>query len=170
MDGQGNRGMKLKALFAWLAAVTFPCYLLDQWTKWLIYSRMEIGDGYTLIPGFFDIIHSRNTGAAFGMLQGLPETYRTLFFGIITLIACVAISVIFVRTNDHSWLLKAVFSLIIAGALGNLTDRFLFNEVVDFLSLHVGRFRWPTFNLADTWISAGMIGLIIHSFLIPGKD
>ena len=58
-------------------------------------------------------------------------------------------------------------SLIIAGALGNLTDRFLFGEVVDFLSFYIGRFRWPTFNLADTYISLGMAGLLITVLFMP---
>lgn len=151
----------------WLGLLTLPCYILDQWTKWLIYTRMEIGEGFAVIPGFFDIIHARNTGAAFGMLQGLPESYRTLFFAVITIVACGAMFVLFKKTGEDSWLLKAVFCLIIAGALGNLTDRFMFNEVVDFLLFYIGRFRWPTFNLADTWISAGMIGLLIYSFITP---
>jgi signal peptidase II len=58
----------------------------------------------------------------------------------------------------------------VAGALGNLTDRLIFGEVVDFLSLHIGRFRWPTFNMADTWITLGMAGLLVQTFLTPGKE
>lgn len=160
---------KIRLLMSWVLLLALPCYLADQWTKWLIYTHMGIGNGFTVIPGFFDIIHMRNTGAAFGMLQGLPEAYRTLFFTSVTIVACAAVFTIFWRMEDNSWILKAVFCLIIAGALGNLTDRFIFNEVVDFLSFHVGRYRWPTFNMADTFISAGMVGLLIYSFLEPEK-
>lgn len=162
--------MRFRTLAAWLGFLAVPCYVIDQWTKWLIHSRMEIGEGFTVIPGFFDIIHARNTGAAFGMLQGIPETLRLPFFGLVTLVACGAILVIFWRAADESALLKAVLCLIIAGALGNLTDRFIFGEVVDFLSFHVGGFRWPTFNMADTWISLGMAGLLVQTFLLPGKE
>ena len=154
----------------WIGFLALPCYLIDQWTKWLIYTHMEIGSGFTVIPRFFDIIHARNTGAAFGMLQGLPESYRTLFFTVITIIACSAMFILFWRMSEDSWMLKAIFSLIIAGALGNLTDRLLWGEVVDFLLLHIGRFQWPTFNMADTWISSGMVGLLIYSFIMPKKD
>ena len=77
--GKGSK-MKIKTMALWIGFLALPCYLIDQWTKWLIYTHMEIGSGFTVIPGFFDIIHARNTGAAFGMLQGLPESYRTLFF------------------------------------------------------------------------------------------
>jgi len=154
---------------AWMGLLALPCFLVDRLTKWLVYTHMEIGSGFTVVPGFFDIIHARNTGAAFGMLQGLPQAYRTLFFAVITVIACGAMFIIFWRTREDSWMLKAVFSLIIAGALGNLTDRLIFNEVVDFLLFHIGPYRWPTFNMADTWISAGMVGLLIYSFFIPKK-
>jgi len=162
-------GSKIRILMLWGLFLTLPCYILDQWTKRLIYTHIDIGRGFTVIPGFFDIIHMRNTGAAFGMLQGLPESYRTLFFVSITIIACAAVFYVFWRMEETSWVLKAVFSLIIAGALGNLTDRFVFNEVVDFLSFHIGGYRWPTFNMADTYISIGMVGLLIYSFLMPKK-
>ena len=162
--------MKMKTMAVWMCLLALPCYLIDQWTKWLIYTHMEIGSGFTVIPRFFDIIHARNTGAAFGMLQGLPESYRTLFFTVITIIACSAMFILFWRMSEDSWMLKAIFSLIIAGALGNLTDRLLWGEVVDFLLFHIGRFQWPTFNMADTWISSGMVGLLIYSFIMPKKD
>ena len=154
----------------WMGFLAIPCYVIDQWTKWLVHTRMDIGSGFTVIPGFFDIIHARNTGAAFGILQGLPEAYRIPFFGLITIVACGAILLIFWKTAGDSGLLKATLCLIVAGALGNLTDRLIFGEVVDFLSLHIGRFRWPTFNMADTWITLGMAGLLVQTFLTPGKE
>ncbi|HOM28423.1 MAG TPA: signal peptidase II [Deltaproteobacteria bacterium] len=161
--------MRYRTIALWFLLVALPCYALDQWTKRLVSSRMDIGDGFTVIPGFFDIIHTRNTGAAFGILQGLPEQYRIWLFGSMTIVACVLLVLVFTRTGDSSWTMSAVLSLVIAGALGNLTDRLLHGEVVDFLSLHVGRFRWPTFNMADTWITLGMAGLLARTFLFrPG--
>jgi signal peptidase II len=169
-EEQEDRGGKRASLFAWGFFLVIPCYALDQFAKWLICRKVEVGTGFNVIPGFFDIIHVRNTGAAFGMLQGIPEPFRTYFFLGITIVAFIAILVVFLKIRERSWLLKVVFSLIIAGAFGNLTDRFMFGEVVDFLSLYIGRFRWPTFNLADTYISLGMIGLLIHIFLTPSKE
>ena len=165
-----DKGGKRASLFAWALFLVIPCYAADQLTKWIVCRNVEIGTGFTVIPGFLDIIHVRNTGAAFGMLQGIPEPIRTYFFLGITVIAFIAILVVFLRIKERSWLLKVVFSLIIAGALGNLTDRFMFGEVVDFLSLYIDRFRWPTFNLADTYISLGMAGLLIHIFLTPSNE
>jgi signal peptidase II len=131
---------------------------------------MLIGTGFNVIPGFFDIIHVRNTGAAFGMLQGIPDPIRTWFFLGVTVAAIIAILVMFIGIREKSWLLKLVFCLVVAGALGNLTDRFSHSEVVDFLSLYVGRFRWPACNLADVYISLGMIGLIFHILTAPKEE
>ncbi|MGC9325586.1 MAG: signal peptidase II [Desulfomonilia bacterium] len=160
---------RLKTGLLWGLFLSLPCYVFDQWTKWLVNSNLEVGQGFTVLPGFFDIIHTRNTGAAFSLLQGIPESYRLIFFAGVTGVAFVAVVFIFLKVKDASLLIKLTMSLIVAGAIGNLTDRILFNEVVDFLSFHVGRFRWPTFNLADVYITIAMIGLIIHSFGLPTR-
>ncbi|HQQ16473.1 MAG TPA: signal peptidase II, partial [Deltaproteobacteria bacterium] len=86
------------------------------------------------------------------------------------LVALVAIFTIFSRLRQRSWFFKAILCLIVAGALGNLTDRFLFGEVVDFLSFYIDRFRWPTFNLADTYISLGMVGLLVTVVFMPKEQ
>ena len=162
-------GRSFGSIIRWGLLLVLPLYALDQWTKRLICEQVDIGTGFTVIPGFFDIIHMRNTGAAFSLLQNIPAAYRTYFFFGVTIIALVAIFVLFRKSSETSWLLKAVMSFIVAGAIGNLTDRLLFNEVVDFLSFYIGHYRWPTFNLADTYISLGMAGLIIHTFFTSKK-
>jgi len=165
----GSGGSVLGSVIKWGLFLVLPCYVLDQWTKWLICRDVDPGTGFNVIPGFFDIIHMRNTGAAFSLLQGLPVAYRTYFFLGVTIIALGALFIIFWKEKENSLMLKFVISLIIAGAIGNLTDRMLYNEVVDFLSFYLGRYRWPTFNLADTYISLGMAGLVIHTFFMTKK-
>ncbi len=156
----------LRKLLFWSVFVVAPLYALDQWTKRIVHARMGIGEGFTVIPGFFDIIHTRNTGAAFGILRDLPAEYRLPFFAVMTAAACALMIAVFWKSSDSSVFMAAVVSLVVAGALGNLTDRMLFGEVVDFLSFHIGAYRWPTFNLADTWISLGMAGLVIQAFVM----
>jgi len=65
--------------------------------------------------------------------------------------------------------LEAMFYLVIAGALGNLTDRLRFKEVVDFLNFHIGALSWPTFNMADTYISIAIVGIFIRTFVKGNK-
>ena len=157
----------LRSILMWGVFLVLPLYLADQLTKWLVCRNVEIGTGFVAIPGFFDIIHVRNTGAAFGILRGIPEPVRTYFFLGITLVALAAVFFIFCKAGGRPWYFKAILSLVVAGALGNITDRFLLGEVVDFLSFYIGRFRWPTFNLADTYISIGMAGLLVSVLVSP---
>ncbi len=164
-----ERGGGLRSILMWGAFLVLPLYLADQLTKWLVCRNVEIGTGFAVIPGFFDIIHVRNTGAAFGILRGIPEPVRTYFFLGITVVALAAVFFIFCKAGDKPWYFKVILSLVVAGALGNITDRFLLGEVVDFLSFYIGRFRWPTFNLADTYISIGMAGLLV-SVLVSPRD
>ena len=153
----------MKTVLRWGLLCMLPCYVLDQWSKWLVRGTLEIGEGIVVIPGYFDIVHVRNTGAAFGLLQGIPVSYRTWFFLIVTLIACGAIGYIFMQSQRSSWLIKIVLALVLTGALGNLTDRLVFREVVDFLNVHIHAYHWPTFNLADVYISVVVISFIVHS-------
>jgi signal peptidase II len=103
------------------------------------------------------------------LLQNIPDSYRLFFFLTVTVIAIGAIFYIFKQSNDDSAILKAILCLIVAGALGNLTDRIIHNEVVDFINVHAFTYRWPTFNVADMYISVGMIGLLLYTFIVPEK-
>lgn len=165
---------RIKTVLAWAIFLVLPCYLIDQVSKLLILKNLGIGEGITILPGYFEILHVRNTGAAFGLLQGLPDPFRTIFFLLITIAACVAILMIFRQSDDDSVLLKVALCLILAGALGNLTDRLVHKEVVDFINVHIRRYAWPTFNIADTFISIGMVGLLLSllkgSKPRPGTD
>ncbi len=154
----------------WGILVVLMCFCLDQFTKWLIDHMLGIGQGISIIPGFFEIIHVRNTGAAFGILQGMPESIRTPFFFAITILACGMILFMMKEMAADSILTKMAFYLILAGALGNLTDRIRLNEVVDFFNFHIGRFHWPAFNLADTYISIGIVYLLLYTIISGKKD
>jgi len=152
----------MKNLLTWGAFLVLPCYLVDQLSKLLILENLSIGEAIPIVPGFFELLHVRNTGAAFGILQGIPDPFRTIFFFLITIAACVAIVMIFKASDDDSAFLKVMLCLILAGALGNLTDRLVHKEVVDFLNVHIRQYHWPTFNIADSYISIGMVGLLGH--------
>lgn len=158
---------RVKVLLTWGAFLVLPCYIVDQVSKLLVLENLPIGEAITILPGYFELLHVRNTGAAFGILQGLPDPFRTIFFLIITIAACVAIVMIFRASDDDSAFLKVVLCLILAGALGNLTDRLVHKEVVDFINVHIRQYHWPTFNIADTYISIGMVGLL--GYMLKGS-
>ena len=127
-------------------------FFLDRLVKNLILENYSAGGGFAVIPGLFHITRVNNTGAAFGMLKG----YGTLLIVISALFVaflflCLLRSV-FSGKAPSKFLSEAAWSLIIAGAAGNLFDRVRYGYVVDFLDFRV----WPVFNLADASICVGV--------------
>lgn len=134
--------------------------ILDQFTKHLIRSHMTIGDMITVIPGFFSITYIRNTGAAWGMMSGL----NSLLIGLS--IIMLAILIIFRSSFITDTLIhKIAAGLMIAGIVGNLIDRMRLGYVVDFLHFYIGKYQFPSFNVADSAICIGVALYIFSQFL-----
>jgi len=155
---------------------------LDHLTKLWIVQNVPYGSGFAVIDGFFDIVHLRNKGAAFGFLHMWHSPLRNLFFYAIGACALLIILFFFSSTPRDDSISRIAFSLIAGGALGNLSDRFIRGSVVDFLSVHyhdtvwqfgwIGRnftipLNWPAFNLADSAITLAIILLLYRAFLKP---
>ncbi|MEM7048119.1 MAG: signal peptidase II [Acidobacteriota bacterium] len=153
------RGSKLAFLLITAAIVG-----LDRWTKGLIERSFDLGESRTVISGFFDLTHVRNTGAAFGLFAR-PEAGETswLLTGL-GLVALGAIGTYFVLTPARARLLLASLALILGGAIGNLIDRLVSGAVTDFLDFYVGSHHWPSFNVADSAITVGIALMVIDSF------
>jgi signal peptidase II len=148
---------KKNILFLAVAALVV---LLDQLSKAWILATLRLHEGFSLIDGFFNIVHVRNPGAAFGFLAGAPPLFREIFFIAVTL-AAVLLILHYLRTSrieETSPVLA--LALILAGAVGNLIDRVRFGEVVDFLDVYIGSYHWPAFNVADSAITVGAAILI----------
>ena len=142
--------------------------VLDQLTKWIIRSSVHLHENIPLLP-FFDITHLRNTGAAFGILKGLPESMRIPLFAIVLVVAIVVISLFLKKIADNDKVLIVSLALILGGAIGNSIDRFRLGYVTDFLSFHWfgnPNYQWPPFNVADSAITIGVILIIFDAFLL----
>jgi signal peptidase II len=135
--------------------------LLDQLTKAWIMATLRLHEGYPVVDGFFNIIHVRNPGAAFGFLAAAPPVFRSIFFIAVTAAAILIILQYLRKARVEELSLVVALALIIAGAVGNLIDRIRFGEVVDFLDVFVGRYHWPAFNVADSAITTGAILLAV---------
>ncbi|HEY2420498.1 MAG TPA: signal peptidase II [Neobacillus sp.] len=131
--------------------------LLDQTTKWLIVSRMNYGDSITIIDKFFYITSHRNSGAAWGILQG-----QMWLFYVITLIVIVAIIYYIQKAAKGKWLLGVSLSFMLGGAIGNFIDRVFRKEVVDFIHTYIFGYNFPVFNIADSALVIGVILLMIQ--------
>jgi signal peptidase II len=150
----------LKNKYLWVGSIIGFVLVLDQFTKYVVQTHIRLHDVYTVVPGFFNLTHVRNKGAAFGVLADLPGVWRSTFFVTVTLIALVVIAVLIRKTHERLplWAL----SLIAAGAAGNVIDRMRYGEVVDFIQWYVKSYYWPSFNVADSAISIGVVLLTIE--------
>lgn len=129
--------------------------VLDQITKHLFWNN---GRNYELIPGWFNITLVKNAGAAFGMFQGA----RWFFIGA-SVVAVVLIVYVARKLPAAERLRRLWLGLILGGAVGNLIDRALTGEVIDFLQIGVSGRYWPVFNVADMGVSIGAAMLILHA-------
>jgi signal peptidase II len=143
--------------------------LLDQLTKAWITMTLRLHEGFSVVDGFFNIVHVRNPGAAFGFLAGASPAFRSVFFIAVTVAAIVIILQYLRKARVEERSLVVALALIVAGAVGNLIDRVRFGEVVDFLDVYVGVHHWPAFNVADSAITCGAI-LLAMTLLRRRKD
>jgi signal peptidase II len=149
----------LKNKYLWVGSIISLLVVLDQFTKYLVESRIRLYEVITIIPGFFNLTHVRNKGAAFSLLATAPEMFRIVFFVSVTIAAVVVLAILIRKTHER--LLIVAFSLIASGAVGNLIDRVRYGEVVDFIQWYYKSYYWPSFNVADSAITVGVVLLAI---------
>ncbi len=136
----------------------------DQITKLMVQASMPLWATTPVIPGFFDLSHVVNRGAAFGFLNRMDISWQVGFFIAVTLAALAVIGLILAKANDNERMLVMGLGLIMGGALGNLVDRVRLGMVIDFLDFYVGDYHWPAFNVADIGISIGAGCLLISLY------
>jgi|UniRef100_A0A7C5AL00 signal peptidase II len=137
---------------------------LDQLTKFLVIQALPLGTQIPVIRGFFNLVHIRNRGAAFGLLANLSPHFAWGFFLATTTLVLAVVAYLWWRLSEKDTLASFGYGLIFTGALGNLLDRLRLGEVIDFLDFHLGRYHWPAFNLADTLVCLGA-GLLVWAIL-----
>jgi len=132
----------------------------DQATKALVERRIPEHVVIPVLPGFFNLIHTTNTGAAFGLFSESPAPWKTTLLIVISASLLLAVVAMLWRARSVHWLALVGLALILGGALSNLFDRIRFGRVVDFLDFYYRSFHWATFNVADSAIVIGA-GLLI---------
>ena len=151
--------------------VFFVTLVIDQITKIEIVDRFAYGERLVVIPGFFNLTHVRNPGGAFSFLATMSEGLRQVFFLGTGALAIVLLLVFLARLEPKEWLASIAIGGVLGGAIGNLTDRIYYGEVIDFLDFRlIGGYVWPTFNMADCWIVMGVGVLMVQMFLEEDPD
>jgi signal peptidase II len=141
---------------------------LDQITKlWVLHgTRLPGGEWINVLP-VLDFVLSWNRGISYGLFQQEEGLGRWLLVAF-TVVATIALTIWMLRS--HARIAAIGLALIVSGAIGNLIDRVIYGAVVDFIYFHVGGFSWYVFNLADTWIVAGVALLLYDSFRPSHND
>ena len=142
----------------------FGILALDQITKIMVETTMNLKDSIEIIKGFFSITYVQNTGAAWSIMEG-----QMWFFYIITVVALVVMIYIFKDTKEHQWWLRMAVILLIAGTLGNFIDRVAFQYVRDFLDFIILGYDFPVFNVADISLCIG-VGMVALETLLSKED
>ncbi|MBI5519882.1 MAG: lipoprotein signal peptidase [Desulfovibrio sp.] len=151
--------LKTAALLA--VAVILP----DQITKAVIQRKYALWDTDPVIPGFFNLVHVLNKGAAFGFLNRPDMDWQVWFFVAVTIFAVGFIYYLLTTADEGDRFFIWGLGLVLGGALGNLIDRVRTGFVVDFLDFYVGEYHWPAFNTADIAITSGAFCVIISMYM-----
>src|SRR5512138_1708089 len=140
----------------------------DQAAKAIVRDRVALYETISVIPGFFDLTHVRNTGAAFGLLNAVEFPFKSIVMMVVAMGALVAIAGYAVRLGTHERLARVGLALILGGAIGNLIDRALHGYVLDFVDVYWRAVHFWAFNVADASITTGAV-LVIVEVLFGGK-
>ena len=147
-----------------LFAVAGIVLVLDRISKAAVSEWMPYGDSHSVIDGFFNLVHVRNTGIAFSLFADSAPWFRDWTLPLISVVAVVAILAMLRKQAEMQSASRVALALILAGAIGNLYDRLLYGYVTDFLDFYLGSYHWPAFNVADSAITVGAALLIVDSF------
>jgi signal peptidase II len=141
---------------------------LDQLTKAIVKARLPLHESVSVIPGFFDFTHVRNTGAAFGMLDNTHFAYKPALMVVVALVALGAVASYALTLPATQRIARYGLALILGGAVGNLIDRAVMGYVVDFVDVYWRGVHFWAFNVADSAITVG-VALMLLDVLGVGR-
>jgi signal peptidase II len=142
----------------WAAALIV---ILDQATKALVRAKLPLHESVTVIPGFFDLTHVRNSGAAFGMLNDIEFAYKPLVMVLVAVVALAAVAAYAFTLPPAQRVARFGLALILGGAIGNLIDRATTGFVVDFVDVYWRGLHFWAFNVADSAITVGVVLMLL---------
>jgi signal peptidase II len=148
----------------WLLLISAIVAVADRLTKVWVSRHVPLGGAIPVIDHVFRITHWTNEGAAFSMFadSASPQLVRWGLIGF-TLVAALGVFVALLRLGDRVTLATIALALILGGAIGNMHDRIAYGSVVDFIEVHIFKYHWPDFNLADSSIVTGACLLFLDS-------
>lgn len=152
----------MKRKFYLIVFPSLAVLALDQLTKWIIVRTIPIHKSIPVMDGFLNLVHVRNRGMAFGLMNRVGGDLPFYLLVFLTLAAVFLLVFWAARLKPGEQRILPGLSFILGGALGNLVDRVRLGEVIDFLDVYVGSFHWPAFNVADSAITLGTIWVALN--------
>jgi signal peptidase II len=143
---------------------------LDRWSKVAVEEALPLYSSKSLIPNFFNLVHTRNTGMAFSLLDDAGPLVKDWLLPGLSAVAVVFILGFIWKTDLSDKRLLWGLTLVLAGAAGNFYDRAVYGFVVDFLDIYVAGWHWPAFNVADSCITVGAGVLLLDAARRPDTD
>ena len=140
----------------------------DQVTKALVRAHVPLHSSQVVIPGFLDLTHVQNSGAAFGFLNAVEFPYKAAVIALVATAALLSIAVYAARLSPHQRMARLGLALILGGAAGNLIDRVVAGYVVDFVDVYWRHYHFWAFNVADSAITIGVIGMLLDVVGVGG--
>lgn len=153
---------KMRARWPIFAGLAVAVLVADQLTKAWLVSFLAPGQRTEVVGSYVRLVHSQNTGALFGLFRDQAILFAFVSIGVVGMI------IWFHGNAGRNTHLSIALGLLLGGALGNMTDRFRYGYVVDFVDLGVGDLRWYTFNVADAAISCAIL-LLLLSAVLPDR-
>ena len=150
--------MPARRLEIWLPVLVVA---IDQLTKAAVRATLPLHETVTVLPGFIDFTHVRNSGAAFGILNGVDFPFKTILIAVIATSALVGVGMYAASLAHHQLVARLGLALIIGGAAGNLIDRVIAGSVVDFVDVYWRTYHFWAFNVADSAITVGVAIMIL---------
>ncbi len=165
MEASTARDASLRPALA-VAGTAAVLYVADQASKLLVVAALRLGESHAVIGDLVRIWYVQNTGAAFSLFPGAIWLFLP-----VTVLALVMIAYFFRAFRDRGPWIHVILGIILAGTLGNLTDRLRLGYVVDFVSVGIGEARFPTFNVADSAVVVGIGLLVLYlTFTDPRRE
>jgi signal peptidase II len=145
-----------------ITAIAVVVFLGDQATKAMVESSIPEHAVIPVFPRCFNLTHTKNAGAAFGLFSDSPSAWKTAVLIVVSATLLVTVIGIVWKSRQLHWEAGIGLALILGGALSNLFDRIRAGRVVDFLDVYFRTYHWPTFNLADSAIVVGALFLVLQ--------
>jgi signal peptidase II len=163
----GDRAAGLQPLTFLVAGLIV---VADQVTKALVRLFIPLHASRTVVPGFLDLTHVQNSGAAFGILNASDFPLKQALIAVVATAALISIAIYAARLSPHQRLARWGLALILGGAAGNLIDRVIAGYVVDFVDVYWKNYHFWAFNVADSAITVGVIGMMAEMVGLGGQE